>query len=818
MLTRPSRPPFSPEPSSSRTDTRHSALRAATPPPTGMTQRESAWANPTPDIQAAIPAGLHEQLIKKLSQNTKLGQVLKTVFRSKASSSTKTGPIQTATRALSRATIEMLGTLPDVGHLQQHAIRLAQRENTSTSRVDQYITKAAPDAVKWLSKHHHIFQHLPVHIEERINDWKAICTQRNMPWHATKKQLNLKDTIAGAIVTSNPLLREHQATISALVEHLLDKPDASHLEFITQEKEHLTIRSEDLLARGAQWIDEFFPKLASNIERDIESAIETLLDQNQTQGKDWGESLRDQHMVAQLTEHFIVTAPEGLGKTCPAFIQQLVQRKLEAPKNYRVYYTTQSKSTLVIDEPILNKQTIAWRKQHFQDAAKQLETEIQNHVLDWHLKHFNTSSLPMADTLLEEKAQALQAQFSNSHPFAKQFPTLLYGIVRNTILSPPPYQLYYNNPKLKNTPSPQMLPNSAFLGGYFKAHKKSQTPRLTATRVRAASGQVYELINQLTPEIRQQLIAQHLMTPTENKLILGQGGYGKVRLARRLDNGEFVAVKKFIMKNSAPKVYAEKEINQFNAIKNAEQDHPASTSNTLLDSMLDFAHVFVPSTVGSNPKSYLFTPLANLGDGEEAGKSIQALRRVGKNKQADQRFLHIATLYTAAVQELHSKGLHHRDIKPKNFLHTQTTEGETIRLSDFGVMLDKRWENDFHGGTERYFPPEMRGRGRGRGTQYHAEKHDAFSLGLSLLELQQEGGTPQHRKQMHLKLRYADGSTQVVQLNFDESSRCEGVPDHLLKNLANDHVDNVIAQLLAHSPDSRISAAVAHQQFDKASK
>lgn len=610
MPIRSSSPLRSPAPHYARPGLRHDDRGSVTPPPMGMT-------NPPPETQAAIPKGLYTQLIKKLNQSSKPGQVLKAVFSTQAPDNIKTECKEIAARALGQATVELQNSAPNLHRLQDYAIQLSRQKTPHTPLpIEKYIKKAAPEAYKWLKARQTLFKHVPPQVANRIN----------------------------------------------------------------------------------------------------------------------GSGIHPQ---------------------------------------------------------------------------AQLEQEAKALVLAWHQTCFRGPNLPVSRQQVEAQTEALRAQLLDKHPWAQQNPSLLSDIVSNAMEAPPPYQLYYNNSRLKNIPSRDNTPGAPLIGGYFKANKKTNSPQLQTTQVRTADGQVYELLNRLTPEIRQQLATQHHMHPSQIKLILGQGGYGKVRLAKHLESGELVAVKKFRVKTKAPKAYADKEIEQFNTIQHTSNRPEDQAQNNLLDRLLGFAHVFSPHTHGDQPKSYLFTPLANLGDGEAAGKRIQALLLSGHPEEAEQQLRHMAIQYTAAVQTLHAKGLHHRDIKPKNFLHHRTDRGENIRLADFGVMRNAEWQLIYCGGTDRYLPPEAKS--IQSPTLYDAEKHDAFSLGLSVLELRLDAPSQRPEHERHLHLQYTDGSSKNVHLNFDEFSRCQGVPDALLQNLSPQHIDNAIALLLASNPASRISAAAAHK-------
>lgn len=600
----------SPETLNTRSRPRYDERGSVTPPPGGIKKLP-------PETQAAIPTGLHTQLIKKLSQSSKLGKVLKAVFSAQAPDEIKAEHKEIAAMALGRAVVDLRNYAPDLHNLQQYAIHSSpQKDPQTTLRIEKYIKKAAPVAQKWVKAHQTLFSEAPTPISARINH---------------------------------------------------------------------------------SWLS----------------------------------------------------------------------------------------------------------------AKDRFEQEVRTHVLTWHETCFQGQNLPVSRQQVEAQIKALHAQLLETHSWAQQNPSLSSTIVRNAMEAPPPYQLYYQHRRLENVPSLDSTPGAPLIGGYFKANKKTNTPQLKATQIRTADGQVYELLNSLTPETRQQLATQHHMRPGTDKLILGQGGYGKVRLARHLESGELVAVKKFKQKNKQPKHYADTEIQQFQTLQQTSSSQEDKAPNDLLDRMLGFSHVFSTHKNGDKPKSYVFTPLANLGDGEKAGKRIQALQLRGRTEEAEQLFRRVATQYTAGVQALHAKGFHHRDIKLENFLHHRTDRGETIRLADFGVMRPAEWQYLYHGGTNRYLPPEAQG--SQIETQYDAEKHDTFSLGLCLLELRIRAPSQHPEHESHLHLQYTDGSSKNVRLHFDEFSRCKGVPDALLQNLSPQHIDNTVALLLASNPASRISAAAAHE-------
>lgn len=454
-----------------------------------------------------------------------------------------------------------------------------------------------------------------------------------------------------------------------------------------------------------------------------------------------------------------------------------------------------------------------------------LQLKQNKHVVALHAENFGSSHplWPMTDARKQKQINDVYQQvFEQTQDIEEGLFKHLIGAAIET----KPYQLETE----KNTDGPALVKVS---GGYFKAHKKAYDPALPATRVRTASGKVYELLNTLSPEASQALHKQQGLN-RRGKVVLGSGTYGKVRLARDLDTKEIVVVKKFVQRS---RELANDELDKFKLVQDRTVLKGEAVSNTLA-SELDHAHVKVPSRVLSNKlvdKSYIFMPLINGGDGNQAIGSLSQMRqldRVNHTNHAHSRFLHIAKGYAESVKNLHEMGLYHRDIKPDNFMHSwvkgaeQGKPIEQLKLIDFGFLEDAKTKTVYQNSTAIYLPPETH-TPKGRKSNYDAEKHDSYSLGMSLFDLWT--GCPLYDKNystnfVPLKLKRADGSLLQVKLEVDSrdfvgsytnQECCKGVASAHLKDLPLNHVDNIIAKLLAADPKERISAKQALEAFQQ---
>jgi len=321
----------------------------------------------------------------------------------------------------------------------------------------------------------------------------------------------------------------------------------------------------------------------------------------------------------------------------------------------------------------------------------------------------------------------------------------------------------------------------ADVGSKLKANKKTPEAIIQLTQIRAASGKVYELINTPTPEQLASIKAKIGFTVDTGTL--GTGGFGKVRYALDTETQEIVAVKKMDTRIKSDGTWkhsrrdAEQEINTFRQISDGQ----------FTVKLHDYAHL---TNANNDNKSYLFMDLAADFDGAKAIPKIHTVLATN-NTNLSQLINTVSREYTRSVAELHSQGNYHRDIKPANFLHKNILN---IKIGDYGLVTQDN-NRPFTGGTKGYMVPER------NTSSYTAEKHDSFSLGMTLLALKNNClGFQQYQNSnqpFHLLL-----NQQPVSLDF-QGRNCLGLTNsHQLQGRT---LDEVIGKLLDKDPTQRIS-------------
>jgi serine/threonine protein kinase len=149
---------------------------------------------------------------------------------------------------------------------------------------------------------------------------------------------------------------------------------------------------------------------------------------------------------------------------------------------------------------------------------------------------------------------------------------------------------------------------------------------------------------------------------------LGEGGFGKVFLAKEKVSNRFVAIKQL---NNTNKENQEDIIHEIEVVSKFESPN-----------IVAYYHHFWQDEL-------LFLVMEYCPGGSLRDKIKQ------DNIQANQVFNWIQTL-SQCLGNVHEKGIIHHDIKPDNILFS---ENGTIKISDFGIA-------NTGGGTRAYMSPE----------------------------------------------------------------------------------------------------------------
>ena len=180
--------------------------------------------------------------------------------------------------------------------------------------------------------------------------------------------------------------------------------------------------------------------------------------------------------------------------------------------------------------------------------------------------------------------------------------------------------------------------------------------------------------------------------------VLGEGGFGKVFLAKRRSNDTERAIKIIHKKDYEGKTYER----EFKILK--ELNHP-----NVLRYYGSYEH---------RNKIYLVTEYCN---GKELLTEIIQNGRLTE-KQTQNYFREI----TEALCYLHSKNIVHRDLKPENIIIEKVTKN--VKIIDFGLskkVFKKNMRMKSGVGTLVYSSPEV-------DAGYYSEKCDIWSMGVIL--------------------------------------------------------------------------------------
>jgi serine/threonine protein kinase len=266
----------------------------------------------------------------------------------------------------------------------------------------------------------------------------------------------------------------------------------------------------------------------------------------------------------------------------------------------------------------------------------------------------------------------------------------------------------------------------------------SSIPALPTMRIdkgHTRIGEKYDLITKITQEEAKELFNQCGIAVSfqsgkrKTKFLLGQGQFGKLRLARHIQSGEFIGVKK--IKGEAEIAASKNEAKLQFALKGQLNIMPLWDTFEISDS-------------NGHPVLYQFMRLAGFGNGDQLKTQLTYLTNPSTKQQI---LLHVAHHLLVGLNSMHQQHIFHLDIKPSNFVVDH--QGE-IYIIDFGCaersLYGNEWVNQSNGDM-RYYPPERLAILRTK-HQYQANlasaqelpplngvHADAWAMGITLLEL-----------------------------------------------------------------------------------
>ena len=239
----------------------------------------------------------------------------------------------------------------------------------------------------------------------------------------------------------------------------------------------------------------------------------------------------------------------------------------------------------------------------------------------------------------------------------------------------------------------------------------------------------YALINKITRQEAAELFEDVgiLVTFAEGKnktkFILGEGQFGRVKLAEFLDVTNTQLQSRFV---GVKKIKGEKKIE---ASKNEARLQFQLKGKPNVMPLLDS---FVTVTSEEDRALYQFMPLAGFGNGRVLQTKLAWLDDIPlKNKI----LVHTAKALLTGNQAMHELQIYHLDNKPDNFVIYK--EGK-IEVIDFGCAIQvKNPLIPEASGDTRYFSPErfQCAREQTQSSTFDASKADSWAIGVTLWEL-----------------------------------------------------------------------------------
>ncbi|NGX41783.1 MAG: Serine/threonine-protein kinase PknH [Chlamydiae bacterium] len=234
-------------------------------------------------------------------------------------------------------------------------------------------------------------------------------------------------------------------------------------------------------------------------------------------------------------------------------------------------------------------------------------------------------------------------------------------------------------------------------------------------RAHKVIGKQYYQLSTIWEEEAREIYRQtgHLVVIPEDrkklKHVIGKGHFGAIKVAQRIEDGQYVVSKK---------VKGIKNIRFSEAEANLQRE--ASGENILP----------IYNTIRLENTLYHFMPLAGLGDGSTIQEQLSTLKLP---HLAIEILKFVTKNLLTGLNTLHRRGIYHLDIKPDNLVFTQDGTGY---ITDFGCARASSTPQipSKAIGDTRYYSPE-RLQARREKTTFDGEKADIWAAGLTLLQI-----------------------------------------------------------------------------------
>lgn len=200
---------------------------------------------------------------------------------------------------------------------------------------------------------------------------------------------------------------------------------------------------------------------------------------------------------------------------------------------------------------------------------------------------------------------------------------------------------------------------------------------------------------------------------------LGRGQHGKVKLARNLETGEYVAIK-IVDRNSRPRLGSMRPGNT--------QEDKIRREIAIMKKCIHPNIVRLKEVLDDSKSRKIYLVLEYLEKGEVGWQTAD-----GGPALTREEARHMARCVLLGLEYLHFQGIIHRDIKPANLL---MSKDDTVKISDFGVSYvssaadTDELELAKTAGTPAFFAPELCVSGPARAPITH--KIDIWAYGVTL--------------------------------------------------------------------------------------